>query len=1092
VTDADGNNLYYSPWRFDLRPLRGILHAVYVYTPVLRFWLHVYRGQPTGELLDFATSQLIKLPLQLRMGLEQLHKHARLTPLGQELLTELEEQFAVLAEESDSLPLPADIPDLDFQRDGSFVYNLRSETHQLLTVKEAIGRHLQHFDRDGQIGRELQVRLGLDTSTPMAENKRPAITYGEKIAGNFQVISSLGATLHQEITRVSESQLLDLSTETVITRTYGDLWQQSQSLLGYLQQQGLSPGDLVILQLESCHDLVVAAWSCFAGGFIPVPVSNSLDSWKVRSGKTKLERLWQTLNRPVILTTCVLGATIKCILPENPPHLLTLKAAQGFPPSENFHAHQPEDLALLLTTSGTTGHPKLIAFDAITVISQFLSANRKSEDSSRFLTWLPLDNASGFSIVNPRAGLTLYLPPERFFGNPALWWQMIDRYQVRETLLTNFAMGQITERMQAIPRPNCDLSSLTTISLGAEKIVARTCRSFLQTLQPLGLRSDIFNIAYGLSETGVIASTRQWMAMADNVYGEQLMRIGRPLPGCGIRIVDRENNLLNEGEVGRIQVWSASRSGGYYDNPALNRQLFTEDDWLDTGDLGFLDQGYLTVTGREKETIIINGKNYSCQEIEIMVEEVPGVQPAYTVACSVRLPQSDTDELAIFFHTREDSLLADVILGIRGKITQNFGINPTYIIGVEKSAIPRTATGKIQRLQLKQDLEADAFATLIARGEAIVQRALEKTFVEPRNPLERQLTRILEQVLERKPIGIYDNFFDLGGDSISAVRLLAAIETTFGKDLALAALLQSPTVEKLAQILSQEQWSSSWYSLVPIQPLGDCIPLFAIHLLGEGLSFYRPLAGYLGLEQPIYGLNYGLAARKSGEKEASLPPIEELAAHYIQEMQTVQPQGPYILLGVSNGGNVAFEMAKQLHQQGQTVARLILFDTIHPQVKLSENWQNLSSFQKMILHCRRTIDIHWGNLWLFPPEERLPYIIGQVKNLSTQKLPRLGKILSSAIGRLVSGETKKPEKIKSQSPSYRQYIPRAYPGKIVLFKAKYSTLLPLELSNGWQGVAAEGLEIYNVHGAHSKILSEPSVRVLSEKLQDCLDKINWQ
>jgi thioesterase domain-containing protein len=322
------------------------------------------------------------------------------------------------------------------------------------------------------------------------------------------------------------------------------------------------------------------------------------------------------------------------------------------------------------------------------------------------------------------------------------------------------------------------------------------------------------------------------------------------------------------------------------------------------------------------------------------------------------------------------------------------------------------------------------------------------------------------------------------------VKLLAAIETSFGKDLTLAALLQAPTVEKLAQILSREQWSSSWYSLVPIQPLGDRTPLFAIHLLGEGLSFYRPLAGYLGLEQPIYGLNYGLAARKSGEKEASLPPIEELAAHYIQEMKTVQPQGPYILLGVSNGGNVAFEMAKQLYQQGETVARLILFDTIHPQVKLSENWQNLSSFQKMILQCRRTIDIHWGNLWLFPPEERLPYIIGQVKNLWTQKLPRLGKILSSAIGRLVAGETKEPEKIKSQSPSYRQYIPQAYPGKIVLFKAKYSTLLPLEPSNGWQGVAAEGLEIYNVHGAHSKILSEPSVRVLSKKLQDCLDKIN--
>lgn len=124
--------------------------------------------------------------------------------------------------------------------------------------------------------------------------------------------------------------------------------------------------------------------------------------------------------------------------------------------------------------------------------------------------------------------------------------------------------------------------------------------------------ADVLSLAYGLSETGVVASTRKWTAMGYNSHSQQFVQIGRPLPGCGLRIVDRENNLLAEGEIGSIQIWSAGIARGYYDNPGLNRTLFSEDGWFNTGDLGFLNDGYLTVTGREKEIIIINGKNYSC------------------------------------------------------------------------------------------------------------------------------------------------------------------------------------------------------------------------------------------------------------------------------------------------------------------------------------------------------------------------------------------------------------------------------------------------------------------------------------------------
>ncbi|MGK7943353.1 MAG: AMP-binding protein, partial [Microcystaceae cyanobacterium] len=928
VEDAQANNLYYSPWRYDLRPLRGIFHAIYVYTPVAQFWLNVYRKQPIGELLNFAKSQLIEISLQLQIGLEQLRKYANFTPLGQDLLDELSSNGAEIAQAITDLQIPLDTPALDYHRNGSFQYQLEGKTARCLTVKEVIAKHIHCLDYYKQVKPQFQTDLGLEPfSEENGEGRKPAIAYGEPITGKLEILPTLVDTLKRWIDQASQGCLIDLTEKQGISRSYGDIWQQATLLLSYLQAQELSTGDFVIIQVEGCHDFIAAIWSCFLGGFVPVPISVSANRSQTPSQASKLHQVWQTLDHPVILSQTGLIDTIKATIKDETAQILTLETGQNFAPSETFNVNHPEDLALILTSSGTTGAPKLISFDAITLISQFLGDNQ--QDNSSSLTWIPFDNASGFSIIKPKLGQTFYLPAERFLGNPLLWLEMIDQYKVQRTVLTNFAMTQIIKQIQEKGQKEGNLSSIESIGLGSEKINPQTCRTFLETLQPLGMGSDVLSIAYGLSETGVVASTRQWMAMGYSQRSEQFMQIGKPSVGCGIRIVNDEHNLLNEGEIGNIQLWGASMTRGYYNNSALNRTLFTEDGWFNTGDLGFITDGCLTVTGRKKEIIIINGKNYSCQEIESIVEEVEGVQPAYTVAVSLRQPESETEELAILFnsHLTEEKQLGNLAKQIRGKLTQILGINPTYLIPLEQGAIPRTVTGKIKRLNLKQRLETGEFEPIIKWVDALIQQALEQTYLAPRNEVESQLVKIWQAVLNVHKIGIYDNFFNLGGNSLIAANLVAEIDQLYPQKLSVAALYQAPTVEKLAKILSEEEWSSDWYSLVPIQPLGDQIPLFAIHLLGEGLNFYRPLANYLGLRQPIYGLNYGLAARKGEDKEVKLPPIEELAAHYIEEMRTFYPQGPYILLGVSNGGNVAFEMAKQLQAQGQTVAKLILLDT---------------------------------------------------------------------------------------------------------------------------------------------------------------------
>lgn len=882
-------------------------------------------------------------------------------------------------------------------------------------------------------------------------------------------------------------------------KTHIQTWNSAERMLGGLRLLGLQPGNSIIFQIDTSQDFAPALWSCTMGGFVPVPVPLTSDYSKPNQALSKLDDIWQQLDYPTILTTAKLASQIHAglqLYSKKKVKIITIEEIETHSPDSRLHQLQPDELALLLPSSGTTGKPKLVEINSQTFIYRFLknAVNQNNDSPAQiFLSWFPLESISGIFTILPNGfQKNLYLPVELLSRNPLLWLDTLSKHRVTHAQTSNFILARVLDQLRTNPQPDWDFSAIEMIGIGAEPIVAKTARSFLEILSKYNLNPNVLGPAYGMTECGPIAFSREGFSLTSTSDGDRFVEIGEPSRGHSIRIVDGQGSILEEGQIGRIQVTGPSMTSGYYQAPELTRELFTEDGWINTGDLGFLQDGKLTITGREKETIIINARNYSCQEIELVVEEVKGVEPAYTVACAIRPQDSDTDELAIFFHTliTEESHLAKIVKQIRGKVTQTLGINPTYIIPIEKEAIPRTATGKIQRLQLKQSLEDGQFDALIERVDALLNQESEKIFVAPRDELELQLTKIWEEVLGIQQIGVHDNFFYLGGQSLLAVRLFAEIEKAFQKNLPLAALFQAPTVAELAKILSQEEWSSSWYSFVPIQPIGDKIPLFAIHLLGEGLSFYRPLASYLGQRQPIYGLNYGLAARKGNEEEVSLPPTKDLAAHYIKEMQAFQPQGPYVLLGVSNGGNVAFEMAKQLHAQGQTVAKLILFDTIHPNLKLPQNWKNMSSFQKLILDLIRRIDIHWGNLLLFEPKERLPYFLDKVKILSTKRLPRLSKTLSLSIRSFVYNVTRKKQEMNPPSVSPQRYIPQAYSGKITLFKAKHTDITSSDPTNGWEGIAEEGLEIYNIHGAHSKILSEPSIRILARKLKECLESVS--
>ncbi len=202
------------------------------------------------------------------------------------------------------------------------------------------------------------------------------------------------------------------------------------------------------------------------------------------------------------------------------------------------------------------------------------------------------------------------------------------------------------------------------------------------------------------------------------------MEVGQPIANFAVRVVDENDQLQAEGDVGQIQVKGQMVTVGYYERPELNAASFTADGWFNTGDLGFLQNGRLTITGREKDVIIINGINYHSHEIEAFVEELPVVEVSYTAACAVRRSQSNTDEVALFFHApqaQDDETLRKVLKEVRQQVNKKLSLNPTYLLPVDKETIPKTSIGKIQRSKLRQEFEAGSFANLQKRIDILAE-----------------------------------------------------------------------------------------------------------------------------------------------------------------------------------------------------------------------------------------------------------------------------------------------------------------------------------------------------------------------------------
>jgi acyl-CoA synthetase (AMP-forming)/AMP-acid ligase II/thioesterase domain-containing protein/NADP-dependent 3-hydroxy acid dehydrogenase YdfG/acyl carrier protein len=561
-----------------------------------------------------------------------------------------------------------------------------------------------------------------------------AISHGEPLQLPIDAPKNLAEVLLKAATEASEKGIVYIDSNGCETiQSYQTLLEEAQQLLAGLRKLNLQPQDKVIFLLNESHDFIPAFWGCILGGFVPVPITTASNyDDPSDSNVKKLQNAWQILDRPLVLTKDSIAPQVRKLLSQLNLENFFVQTVEDLRANEqekNWHCSQPDDLALLLLTSGSTGIPKGVTLTHHNIISSVAGTsqmhNLSSQDIS--LNWLPLDHPGPLIRCVIRC---IYLGCQQIHASTTIvlqdiltWLNWIERYRVTTTWAPNFAFALLSDRAEDIKKRRWDLSSVKSFLNTAEPIVPQTARRVLELLSPHGLTAHSMHSSWGMAETssGVTLSDRYLLESPLPQYSS-FAELGFPITGTSLRIVNDKNEVVNEQTIGYLQVKGSTVTPGYYHNLELNREAFTEDGWLKTGDLGFLQEGRLTITGRTKNIIIINGVNYYSHGIEEVVEAVKGVEVSYTAACATRQPGNNTDELIVFFHTlvSDENSLVELLKEIRRNIVSKIGIKPDYLIPVEKQAIPKTSIGKIQHAQLKKRFESGDFDAILKRIDILL------------------------------------------------------------------------------------------------------------------------------------------------------------------------------------------------------------------------------------------------------------------------------------------------------------------------------------------------------------------------------------
>ncbi|MBW4417922.1 MAG: amino acid adenylation domain-containing protein [Myxacorys californica WJT36-NPBG1] len=860
--------------------------------------------------------------------------------------------------------------------------------------------------------------------------------------------------------------------------TYRELSDRSNQLAHSLQQFGVVPDRLVGICVEQSLNMLIAVLAVLKAGGAYVPLDPTYPTERLQFMLQDAQVSILLTQRSLVDRFVELGQTVICLDQQE-------YRTGSNPPLSRVTAN---NLAYVIYTSGSTGQPKgvLVTHQGLSNLAQAQHQIFNVQPSDRVLQFASLSfDASIFEIIMAlTTGATLYLiqSASRLGANLV---QFLQEQHITHVTLPPALLNLLPE-----------LPDLKVVIAAGE-----ACSSEL--VDRWAMRRRFFN-AYGLTETSV------WSTIAELKVG-QTVTIGRAIANTQLYVLNSDLQPVAIGVPGELYIGGDGLAKGYLNRADLTAERFIPNPFkpdsrlYKTGDrVRYRSDGNLQFLGRMDEQVKLRGYRIELGEIETVLKQHPAiaatvvavqvaektVEEKHIVACVVpnsAAPPELNSQLKAFLQQRLPAYMIPSVIAIQ----------PT---------LPLLPNGKIDRQSL---------ATL----------SLNTAAVAPRTETEVTLAKLWAEQLGLTEIDVTQNFFDMGGDSLKAMRLMDQIHQHFEQlavpngvggaksvgALPLSSLFLAPTIEQLAQQLDQANCSpsaSEISSLVPLQPTGSKPPFFCVHpIFGTVFPYYQLAQQFsaptdsakrtsiaqstleLGkANRPFYGLHpIGLEGH---------PPhttIEEMAAYYIKAIRQIQPQGPYYIGGWSFGGVVAFEMAQQLEQAGHEVALLAMLDTASPGHQLSyrDNFNVLTTLTRSLLPFL----IDYGCLLKSSLQTQVQTQSAQFLSSflkSFQRQPRGDNELRAANpaevwhsqSQLLNELSLRPilQTYRANAEAFLSYSPQRYSHPITLFKTSKTNQ---DSTLGWKKLTKE-VNLCPIPGNHLTMLRSPHVQYLAQQLKQCM------
>jgi len=613
--------------------------------------------------------------------------------------------------------------------------------------------------------------------------------------------------------------------------SYKDLCEEAHLVLNNLNEKGIKPGNHVILQIKDEEAFLKVFWGCILGGIVPVPLSVGGQAFY----KEKFISSWELLEVSYLVydTNCLESLTDHCEK-NNLDELKDDVLAHAYSIEDLLAGEKgqplvvsPEEVAYIQFSSGSTGSPKGVVLTHDNLVNNIKDIASRSAVTSQdsMLSWMPLTHDMGlicFHLTGMLCGIDQFIMPTALFvRRPLMWMDKASEHKISLLYSPNFGYHYLLSAL-GDGSPVWDLSKVRLIYNGAEPISHQLIDDFLLRMRDFGIKPSVMYPGYGMAEACVAVTLAYqdkpydtiWLGRkslkigspvrevtSDDKKSIAFVSVGSPIDHCGVRICNDSDEVMSDDYIGHIQIKGKNTTQGYYNNEAANERLFSDDNWLRTGDLGFLRDNVLVVTGRAKNLIIINGQNYYPQDIENAALKIEELTTGNVVACGGKHDANAKEELLIFVLFRKPAQkFIDLAKEIETKVLESTGLLVDKVIPVRN--IPKTSSGKVQNFLLYKQYHKGEFDEVIKEIQSLKKESLGNT--------EKDIQSILLSVFSAvgyEGIDVNDKISSYGLSSLVIMRIIHKLAEYGVYTASVKNFFLSSTIAELSASLQENQTS---------------------------------------------------------------------------------------------------------------------------------------------------------------------------------------------------------------------------------------------------------------------------------------------